>query len=97
MNVGLEFADVANPLLHPCSRHDLHDPDRSDGTADMLVQPGFLISLRRHQQVIDAILSPIFAEQFDHGLKSCSVLSRLRVGHEFGTFQVPLPEYPAEY
>ena len=59
-----------SPTLHLLAGrgHDLHHADRTHGAFDVLVQRRLLVTLRRHQQVVEVVLRPVFPEQLDHRL-----------------------------
>ena len=69
MDVGLDLGDVADLHVLPGRGHDLHDADRADGTSGAVVQRRLLVSLRRHQQVIEVVLLAVLLEQLDHSLE----------------------------
>ena len=95
MDVGLGLVDVAD--LHVLARgwHDLHDPDRPDGTPGLLTELRLLIALRHQQQVIEVVAVSVLVEERDRLLESLDVLRRCRPPRPLGVFQVPRQDVAA--
>src|SRR5258706_13039802 len=73
VHVGLGLGDVAD--LEPAGRlgHELHDADRADMAARVLVEPRLLVAERRHHQVVEAVALAIFAEKRDRLLEALPI------------------------
>ena len=63
MDVGLELGDIADLEVARRRGHHLHDADGADRAARVLVEPRFLVALRRHHDPVEGIAVAVFAEQ----------------------------------
>ena len=69
MDVVVHLRDVADFHVCPGRRHDLHHADRADWTRPVLIQPGLLVALRRHQEIVELVLVAVLSDQFDRSLE----------------------------
>jgi hypothetical protein len=69
MNIRLFLGNIADVHVLARIRHDLHNADGTNLTLRLLVQFGFLIAFRHHQQVIHAISIGILTEVLRRLLK----------------------------
>ena len=69
VDVRLQLVDVADLHLRSRCRHELHDADGTDLARGALVEPGLLVPLRHHQEVVDVVPLPVLPEQLDRLLE----------------------------
>ena len=70
MNIGFELGDVADAHFAPGRWGQLHDADRTGAAAPSLIELRLLVSLRRHQQPIDIVLTAKLLKQLDHAVEA---------------------------